>query len=110
MKAADDSYWAWNKIYEDMCDLNALFRRVKWRSVLLPWISPQLRHKMNQRYKLYLKAKKKAEDEFLWSNYREIRNEITKEVRIAKSNYYNSLFEEVERTRTYCKLIKKETD
>ena len=44
----DYSYWAWNKIYGDICDLHAPFREVKLRSVLLPWISPQLRHKIIQ--------------------------------------------------------------
>ena len=32
------------------------------------------------------------------------------EVRIAKSNYYNNLFEEVKSTRMYWKLIKKEIE
>jgi hypothetical protein len=78
--------------YGDICDHHAPLREVKLRRVSLPWISPKIRHKMNLRYKLYLNAKR-SDDEVLWSNYRKIRNEITKEVRIAKNNYYKSLFD-----------------
>ena len=106
---SDDCYWAWNKIYGDICDHHTSLREVKLRSISLPWISLQIRHKMNLRYKLYLNAKR-SDDEVLWSNYRKIRNEITQEVRMAKSNYYKNLFDEVNSMSVYWKLIKKETE
>ena len=79
------------------------------RRVSLPWISPQIRHKMNLRYKSYKKAKR-SDDAVLWSEYRKIKNKITSEVRRAKANYYRGLFDEVKNTRSHWKLLKKATD
>ena len=78
---------SWSKIFEEICDDHVPYREIKIRRVSLPWISPQIRHKMNLRYKSYKKAKR-LDDEVLWSEYRKIRNEITSEVRRAKGNYY----------------------
>ena len=97
---------SWSKIFEEICDDHAPYREIKMRRVSLPWISPQIRHKMNLRYKSYKKAKR-SDDAVLWSEYRKIRNEITSEVRRAIVNYYRGLFDEVKSTRSYWKLLKK---
>ena len=105
----DDCYWAWSKIFEEICDDHVPYREIKIRRVSLPWISPQIRHKMNLRYKSYKKAKR-SDDAVLWSEYRKIKNKITSEVRRAKANYYRGLFDEVKNTRSHWKLLKKATD
>jgi hypothetical protein len=104
----DDCYWAWCKLYEEICDDHAQYKETKIRSVSLPWINPQIRHKMNLRYKCY-KKEKRSDDACLWAEYRKLRNEVTFEVRMAKGNYYKSLFDEVKCTRSYWSLIKKAT-
>jgi hypothetical protein len=64
---------------------------------------------MNLRYKCYKKAKR-SDDACPWAEYRKLRNEVTFEVRMAKGNYYKSLFDEVKSTRSYWSLIKKATE
>ena len=105
----DDCYWVWCRIFGDICNDHAPYRQRKIRSVSLPWINSQTRHKMNLQYKIYLRAKR-SDDVVLWTEYRRIRNEITFEVRKAKGNYYKSLFDEEKNTSVYWKLIKKATD
>ena len=63
--------------------------RWKLRSQSLPWVSGALRHKMNRRYKALKKAKKKPNNEELWIKYRRLRNEVTADLRRAKSHYFH---------------------
>ena len=63
----DDNYWAWSTIFSDICDRHAPKRQVKIRSQSLPWVTPQVRHLMNLRYKTLLKAQKTKNEE-LWSS------------------------------------------
>ena len=101
----DDSYWAWSHLFNEICDRHAPYRQVKIRQQSLPWITPQIRHLMNLRLKTFLKAKKSNSQE-LWSEYRSLRNRVTQEVRLSKSEYYTNLFDEVKDCRSYWKLVK----
>ena len=103
----DDCYWAWCKLFADISD--APYREIKLSSVSLHWISAQIRHKMNRRFKLFKRAKS-SNDPVLWSDYKIIRNEVTNDVRMAKCNYYKGLFDEVKNICTYWKLIKMSTN
>ena len=60
---------------------------------------------MNLRLKTFLKAKKSNSQE-LWSEYHSLRNRVTQEVRLLKSEYYTNLFDEVKDCRSYWKLVK----
>ena len=104
----DDNYWAWSTIFSDICDRHAPKRQVKIRSQSLPWVTPQVRHLMNLRYKTLLKAQKTKNEE-LWFQYRGLRNRVTDEVRRAKCAYYSDLFEQVKDSKSYWKLIKNAT-
>ena len=89
----DDRYWAWSNIFNGICNRHAPCKEVKIRSQSLPWITPQIRHVMNQRYKILLIARRTNKEE-LWTRYRELRNKVTSEVRKAKCKYYTALFAE----------------
>ncbi|KAL9952413.1 hypothetical protein ACROYT_G039663 [Oculina patagonica] len=89
----DDCYWAWSNIFNDICNRHAPYREVKIRSQSLPWITPQIRHTMNQRFKILLMARRTNNEE-LWKIYRELRNKVTLDVRKAKCKYYTELFAE----------------
>ena len=102
---SDDSFWAWSYLFNEMCDRHAPYRQVKIRQQSLPWITPQIRHLMNLSLKTFLKAKKSNSQE-LWSEYRSLRNRVTQEVRLSKSEYYTNLFDEVKDCRSYWKLVK----
>ena len=51
----------------------------------LPWVSGKLRHKMNKRYKILKLAKSGHNSESMWNEYKKLRNEVTAEIRKAKS-------------------------
>ena len=101
----DDHYQAWLTLFNDICDKYAPYREIKIRRQSLPWITPQIRHLMNDRYKTLLKAKRTNNHE-LWIKYRKLRNTVTQEVRSAKCKYYAELFDEVKDCKSYWKLVK----
>ena len=105
----EDVYWAWGHIFNNICNKHAPYRQVKIRQNSLPWITPQIRHLMNLRYKTFLKAKKLQSQE-LFAEYRKFRNSITHEVRVSKTMYYTDLFNEVKSCKTYWKLLKNATN
>ena len=104
----DDCYWAWQHIFNDICNKHAQYREIKLRRQSLPWITPQIRHKMNLRFKTLGRAKESNEPD-LWAKYRKLRNQITQEVRAAKCSYFSDLFNEVKDCKSYWKLIKTAT-
>ena len=52
----DDSLWLWNKIFLQTAYEHAPMKQVKVRSQSLPWITNDIRRKMNGRFKLYNEA------------------------------------------------------
>ena len=50
---------------------------------------------------------RRTDKEELWTRYRELRNKVTLEVRMAKCKYYTGLFTEVKDCKSYWKLVKK---
>ena len=102
----DDCYWAWMHIFNDICNNHAPYREIKIRRQSLPWITPQIRHLMNLRYKTLLRAKR-LNNQHLWAEYRSLRNTVTNQVRTAKTEFYMSLFNEVKDCKTYWNLVKK---
>ena len=74
----------------------------------LPWVSGKLRHKMNKRYKI-LKLAKRHNSESMWTEYKKLRNEVTAEIRKAKSEYFTELTNNATDTKTYWKILKMQT-
>ena len=105
----DDCYWAWSHIFNDICQVHAPYREVKIRSVSVHWITPQTRHLMNKRLKTLKKAQRLGNPN-LWAEYRELRNRVTKEVRLSKSKYYLELFNEAKDCKSYWRLVKNATN
>ena len=64
---------------------------------------------MNQRFKTLRKAKETDNPE-LWTLYRRLRNQVTHDVRLAKSKYYRELFDVVKDSRSYWKLVRNATN
>ena len=52
-----------------------------------PWITNEIRHKINKRYKLFKAAVTEKCPE-LWQNYKQARNEVTAALRKAKASYF----------------------
>jgi ribonucleotide reductase beta subunit family protein with ferritin-like domain len=62
--------------------------------VSLPWINAKIKHMMNLRLKL-LRNAKQTNNPATWTNYRRLINQITADIREAKCQYYQKLFDEV---------------
>ena len=55
---ADDVQWAWQNLFDRICNDHAPRKQVRIRNASAPWINDEIRHKMNRRYKLFKKAVK----------------------------------------------------
>ena len=106
---ADDVLWAWQNLFNDICNNHAPWKQVKIRSTSAPWISDEIRYKMNRRYKLFKKAIN-TKCPSLWQEYKRARNEVTSALRLAKASYFSNMFDEVKNTTAYWKLLNKATN
>ena len=61
----DDAEYAFNTLYNNIIKANIPEKKVKVRSISLPWITSDIRKLMNKRYKLLQQAKK-TQSEDLW--------------------------------------------
>ena len=105
----DDVLWAWQHLFNSICDEHAPLKQVKIRSISAPWISNAIRYKMNKRYKLF-KAAVASKCPMLWQEYKQIRNEVTRALRQAKALYFCEMFQEVKKTSAYWNLLNKATN
>ena len=106
---ADDVLWAWQNLFNDICNNHAPWKQVEIRSTSAPWISDEIRLKMNRRYKLFKKAIN-TKCPSLWQEYKRARNEVTSALRLAKASYFSNMFDEVKNTTAYWKLLNKATN
>jgi hypothetical protein len=105
---ADDTLWAWQHLFNNICDEHAPWKETKIRSKSAPWITNDIRYKMNQRYKLF-KTAIATKDPMVWKEYKKVRNEITLALRQAKASHYSDMFKEVKNTKAYWNLLNKAT-
>ena len=73
-----------------------------------PWITIDIRFKMNRRYKLFKKATS-TKCPLLWQEYAKVSNEGTSDLRKAKPSHFSKMFEEVKKTSAYWNLIRNAT-
>ena len=109
----DDVLWAWQHLFNSICDEHAPLKQVKIRSISAPisapWISNAIRYKMNRRYKLF-KAAVASKCPKLWQEYKQARNEVTRALRQAKASCFREMFQEVKKTSAYWNLLNKATN
>ena len=67
---ADDVQWAWQNLFDNIFNEHAPRKQVKIRNKSAPWISDEMRYKMNRRYKLFKKAIN-TKCLLLWKNRKE---------------------------------------
>ncbi|CAB4011690.1 Hypothetical predicted protein [Paramuricea clavata] len=80
-------------------------KKVKGRDC--PWLTHEIKEKMNEQDHLLKKARKSGK-ECDWCNYRKARNSVTKCIRQHKANYNRSVFREnVNRPKQFWDQIKK---
>jgi hypothetical protein len=64
---------------------------------------------MNLRLKT-LRVAQQTNNPEMWARYKELRNQITAQVRAAKCKYYKGMFDEVKDCKSYWSLIIKDTE
>lgn len=52
----DDILWAWQTLFKGICDEHVAQKEVKIRSKSAPWITNEIRYKINKRYKIFKEA------------------------------------------------------
>lgn len=99
----NDNLWAWQYLFNDLCDKHAPWKNVKIRSI---WMTSDIRLKMNRRYKLFKEAVSTNYPR-KWSAYKKARNNVTSELWKAKTTYFSKTFGEVQSTSAYWNLLKR---
>ena len=105
----DDQLWVWERLFDDISNEHAPWKEIKARSFSSPWITCEIRHKMNRRYKLF-KAAISSKCPEQWSNYKRVRNEVTSDLRKTKSSYFSNTFNEFKSSSAYWNLLKRATN
>ena len=62
--------WAWQNLFDNIFNEHAPRKQVKIRNKSAPWISDEMRYKMNRRYKMLKKAIN-TKCPLLWKNGKE---------------------------------------
>jgi hypothetical protein len=85
------SAWAkWKSIFNYVCNLHAPLKESRVKERHNPWITPQVVNMMYKRDYLHSQANK-TKNPNLWNDYKELRNSITKKIKLLKKEYYSSL-------------------
>ena len=103
----DDSLWCWEKLLKDTISAHVKERKVKVRSDNQPWMTGDIRKHMNERYKLFNKAKGTPKKSNEWILYRRKRNFCTNLIRQAKANYWKTKFENTDSSKSFWKTVKQ---
>ena len=85
----DDNYWLAESLYKDLSKEFLKTRKAKIRDKSLPWMNSDIRKLMNKRYKLLVKAQASNNPDD-WNSYRKLRNQVSKEMKIAEANYWST--------------------
>ena len=99
-------------VFESALNLHAPLRKKRVRCEYAPWLSASLRNLMKERDK----AKQIADgQQEIWPKYRQLRNQVTKGIRIAIQDYYSGLIKEHEKDpkrmwKTINKVLDKNTN
>ena len=99
-------------VFESILNLHAPLRKTRVRREYAPWLSASLRNLMKERDKAKQMAKGQPE---MWPTYRQLRNRVTREIRIAIHDYYSGLIKENEKDpkrmwKTINKVLDKNTN
>ena len=101
---------AWDlfkKLFNSVIDKHVPYieKKVKGRSC--PWLTKDIKAKMNER-DFHLRKARKSGTENNWSRYRRLRNTVTRMIRSSKSNYTRSILREsISRPSEFWNQIKR---
>ena len=103
----DDSLWCWETILKDTLSFHIKTRKVKVRRENQPWMNGAIRKSLNERYKLFTKAKTTCKNSPEWKCYKKKRNFCTKLIRDAKVNFWKNKFSNTNNSKSFWKTVKE---
>lgn len=86
---------AWKAMFLQCVDKHAPLRVKRTRAFRSPWITPELKKRMHDRDILKLKASK-SKDASDWLRFKQSRNQLNIDIRLAKETYYKDALHENE--------------
>ena len=86
---------AWKAMFLKCVDKHARLRVKRTRAFRSPWITPELKKRMHDRDILKLKASK-SKDASDWRRFKQSRNQLNIDIRLAKETYYKDALHENE--------------
>ena len=86
---------AWKAMFLQCVDKHAPLRVKRTRAFRSPWITPELKKRMHDRDILKLKASK-SKDASDWLRFKQSRNQLNIDIRLAKATYYKDALHENE--------------
>ena len=79
------------------------------KSCAPPWLTNDIRYKINEWFKLFKVAMANRCPE-AWSAYKRVRNSVTRALRKAKASYLTKMFGEVKNSTSYWNLVNRATN
>ena len=88
----NEMWLKWKALFLKVCDAHAPLKSKRLRPSKSSWITTGLKKRMN--YRDHLKKKAVKSNSLIdWNHYRTLKNQINKEIKIAKQNYYINAFD-----------------
>ena len=87
-----DIAWVWENLFNDAVNCHVPTRRVKARQRSLPWMNSEIRKAMNKRYKLLRLCDGSQASKKNWEDYKKARNNVTKLLKSAETQYWKDQF------------------
>ena len=84
----DDVLWAWQSLFDDICNTHVPWKEVKIKSQAPPRL---------KLFKLAVANKCPIQ----WSEYKCARNNVTRSIRLAKASYFSNLSQEIKSSTAY---------
>ena len=82
---------AFQEIFELILDMHAPLKKRRVRGEFAPWLNQSIRNLMRERDLAKRAAQKSPEK---WSVYKQLRNKVTKEIKVAVQSHYRGLINE----------------
>ena len=105
----DDISWAWEVMFKDIINDHATTRQVKIKRNSLPWMTSAIRKEMNKRYKLLKLCDGSPQTANYWTEYKKIRNKVSKMLKKAEVEYWSEKFANSGSSKEFWKNVNQVT-
>jgi exonuclease III len=92
----NDVNTAWLQLKEEMIkisDKHAPIKKIRVKQRNNPWVTPEIVKQMYYRDSLHRKATNNKNVD-LWNQYKSVRNQITREIKVNRKGYYDNIIDE----------------